>query len=98
MSYNAQAALSQDGDFRNRVAACAAVEVDTPDHPTAWADRYLWDIAAAPGFADAYASALANEVPRPGADESVISDAMILSAVQAQIAALDEPVAQPADG
>lgn len=83
MSYNAQAALSQDGDFRNRIAACAAVEVDLDMQATAWADAHIWEIAAAPGFADAYASALAAEVPRPGADESVISDAQILSAVQA---------------
>jgi hypothetical protein len=94
MSYNSQAALSQDGDFRNRIAACAAVETDNDIQATAWADAHIWEIAAAPGFADAYASALAAEVPRPGADESVITDAMILSAVQAIVA---EQAATPTD-
>jgi hypothetical protein len=40
-------------------------------------------MAAAPGFADAYASAVAGGVPAPGRDPSVISDAQILSAIQA---------------
>jgi hypothetical protein len=83
MSYNAQAQLSVDPDFLNRVAACAAVEVDTDMQPTAWAYENVWRISAAPGFADKYASALAGEVEHPGADESVISDGEILSAVQA---------------
>jgi len=96
VSYNSQSQLSQDGDFRNRIAACAAVEIDTDQQATAWADAHIWEIAAAPGFADAYASALAAEIPRPGADESVISDAMILSAVQALPPDdVDEPAPAP---
>lgn len=85
MAYSDQALLSQDTDFIYRISACAAVEIQLtpPEQPTQWATENVWYIAAAPGFADAYAYALANEIHRPGNDPAVISDAMILSAVQA---------------
>jgi hypothetical protein len=85
VSYSSQAALSGDTDFINRVSASAAVEVPQPEHPVTWAREHIWRIAAAPGFADAYESALVAGVPRPGNDPSVISDAQILSAVQAEL-------------
>jgi len=86
MAYSDQALLSADIDFINRLAACAAVEVDLGEQqPVNWSVENVWFIAAAPGFADAYASAIASGVQRPGNDPSVISDAMILSAVQAHI-------------
>lgn len=83
MAYSDQALLSNDADFAQRIAACAAVEIDLGDvHPVTWAAANQWTIAAAPGFADKYASALAAGVPRPGWDPAVISDGDILSAVQ----------------
>ena len=85
MAYMEQATLSRDGDFNQRIAACAVVEVDLDgQRPARLGDRHQWEIAASPGFADAYASAVAGGVERPGADPSVISDAQILSAIQAQ--------------
>src|SRR5262245_22860724 len=85
MSYSAQALLSQDGDFINRVSACAAVETDKSQYPKRWAEENIWWIAAAPGFADQYEYALNSQPPnpRPGDDPAVITDAQILSAVQA---------------
>lgn len=85
MAYFDQALLSKDQDFIERVGACAAVEIDMGGtmQPLAWASDHVWEIAAAPGFADAYASAIAANVPNPGRDPAVISDAQILSAVQA---------------
>ena len=83
MGYYEQSELSQDQDFYNRIAASAAVEI-ADEQPTVWAANHQWAIAAAPGFADAYSSALAGGVPNPGRDPSVISDAQILSAVQAE--------------
>lgn len=84
MAYMDQAQLSQDRDFQQRLAACGATEneLDGVD-ALSWATAHQWEVAAAPGFADAYASALAAGVEHPGADPSVISDAQILSAVQA---------------
>ena len=86
MAYSDQALLSVDQDFVNRLAACAAVEVPDIDPnvgPVGWAVRSSWQIAAAPGFADDYASAIAAGVERPGNDQSVISDDELRSAVQA---------------
>lgn len=84
MAYSDQALLSMDQDFTLRLAACGASEgVTGDDQATLWAANNVWEIAAAPGFADAYASALAANVGRPGWDPAVISDAQILSAVQA---------------
>lgn len=89
MAYSDQALLSRDQDFIDRLSACAAVEVVlTPGlPPDQWARSNVWEIAASPGFADAYASALAGGVPRPGNDPAVISDEQLLAAVQANIAA-----------
>jgi hypothetical protein len=83
MSYSAQAQLANDSMFRDRVAACAAVEVPPSHQPVQWALDHIWWIAAAPGFADSYEYALNTEVPNPGNDPAVITDAQILGAVQA---------------
>lgn len=86
MSYNSQAQLSNDSDFLARTSAAAAVEVPKTHQPQQWALDHIWWIAASPGFADAYESALAGDVDRPGMDPSVISDTQILAAVQALLA------------
>ena len=82
MSYFDVATMAKDGDLRERIAACAATEGVTSPHPTAWADGHQWQLAAAPGWADAYAYAVLSGNERPGRDEAVITDGMILSAVQ----------------
>lgn len=83
MAYSDQALLSNDSDFLQRIAACAAIEIDLGEtHPVTWGANHQWQIAASPGFGDKYASALAAGVPRPGNDPAVISDGDILSAVQ----------------
>ena len=83
MSYSSQAALSADFDFLVRVAACAQQEITLNGIPAVqWAGENIWEVAAAPGFADKYEYALATGVPRPGNDSTVISDADILSVVQ----------------
>lgn len=87
MSYASQALLSADGHFRSRVASCYAVEQPTSAvHPTVWADQNQWQLAAAPGFADAYQYALDTGVVDPGNDPAVITDQQILAAVQARLA------------
>ena len=83
MSYQAQATLSYDGEFINRVAACAAEEIPKTHKPQVWAADHIWWIAAAPGFSESYGYALETGVEHPGADPAVITDAQILGAVQA---------------
>ena len=97
MAYYDVSLLAVDQDFRARIAACASTEgLPEKMHPIYFADQFQWEIAGAPGFGDAYASALAADVERPGADPSVISDAQILSVVQPIIAELDvEDVPEP---
>jgi hypothetical protein len=82
MAYWDLTILAQDTEFSARVAACYQTETGTADDPNVWAYQHAWRIAAAPGFSDAYASAVESGVPNPGRDPAVISDAQILSAVQ----------------
>ena len=80
-----QATLSQDQDFYLRIAACAENDVDLGDQlATTWAAYHQWAVAAAPGFADAYAYAVANGVENPGRDPAVITDEQIVAAVVAE--------------
>ena len=81
MAYSDIALLSADNDFIMRTRAAVSAEGETD--PVAWSNEHAWQMAGQPGFGDAYASALASGVERPGNDQSVISDPMILSAVQA---------------
>lgn len=85
MAYSDVAALMADGDFGLRTQACVAIEATQAEvdvDPGTWQATHAWEMAAQPGFGEAYASALAGGVERPGNDQSVISDAQILSAVQ----------------
>lgn len=77
--------LANDNDFRARVSSCFVDETDM-GNPNPWVADNILAIASAPGFGDAYASAVLNGVAFPGRDQSVISDLQILSAVQARLA------------
>jgi hypothetical protein len=87
--------LAQDGDFINRVSACAAVEVPHTYQPVQWTRDHIWWVAASPGFADAYEYALNVDPPveRPGNDPAVITDAQILASVQAIVTEENPPQA-----
>jgi len=93
MGYFEVSQLAADTDFLNRVAACYAAETPLGEgvEPPLWATEHSWDMASAPGFGDAYASAVAGGIERPGANPSVITDAQILSAVQAIMIAETPP-------
>jgi hypothetical protein len=84
MSYNTQACLARDGDLLLRAAACAATEGIL--EPETWAWKRQWQFSAQPGWDEAYSYAISASVENPGAQENVITDSMILSAVQAIIA------------
>jgi len=80
MSYLSVSKCVDDVDLSNRVRACFADEGgDAAQVPPA----LFWAVATADDIEAAYASAIAANHPRPGADEAVITDAMILGVVQA---------------
>ena len=81
MAYEDVSKLAHDGNLRERLIAAAALE-GIPD-PEQWVDAHRWEIAAQPGWADAYASAVESHIDLPGLRPGVIGDDMILSAVQA---------------
>lgn len=81
MAYWDIAQMSVDLDLTSRVAASASQE-SIPD-PRDWAGNNMLTLAASPGWGEAWASAVAAGNALPGRDAAVITDGMILSAVQA---------------
>lgn len=80
MSYLSQATLVDDLDLRRRIIACAAIT--GVGEAEFWAHQNRWRFAVQPGWEDAYATALEQDIASPGSDPDVITDAMILTAVQ----------------
>jgi hypothetical protein len=80
MSYLTISTIAEDPVMRRRTAACAAVE-GVPD-PEGWAYLNSLLLAAEPGWSEAWESAVAGGNPDPGGDGAVITDTMVLSAVQ----------------
>jgi hypothetical protein len=81
VSFNTINQAANDQALIGRVTACLASEGSTNPTGDVWA--YIWDVASAADVEAAYASALAAGNDNPGGDETVITDQMILSAVQA---------------
>jgi hypothetical protein len=81
MSYATINRCANDPAFQGRITAAAAAEGAAA--PSITAGSLIWPVAAASDIEAAYASALAADNPDPGGDEAVITDQMILSAVQA---------------
>jgi hypothetical protein len=101
MSYLTQDAIANNRFMLARVAQAAAEEDITSD-PDRWAYDNRRDWASAPGWSDAWESALvshpddgdpATPAYDPGADEGVITDSMILSQVQSMTALPGLPTA-----
>lgn len=85
MSYSTINICAHDQAFIGRVTAACAQEGANPPNPAA--SEVIWPVSSAADIEAAYASALAANNPDPGGDESVITDQMILSAVQAHLPA-----------
>jgi hypothetical protein len=88
MTYLVQNEIANNQTMLNRVASCAAQEgVPMEADVWSWQQRLTW--AAAPGWDAAWESARAGHPDDPdfdpGADEAVITDAMILAAVQPMV-------------
>lgn len=82
MSYKVIADVADSAALARREAACAAQELNTTD-AAGWVRMYGLVLAAQPGWADAWAYAEASHPGEDhGDDEAVITDGMILSAVQ----------------
>ena len=96
MAYIDVATLTTDNDFRSRTTACYVTENPSDNAPVSWTNDHIWQMASSPGFGDAYAYALLSGVQYPGRDPSVISDPMILSAVQAIRSQIEPPIAPEA--
>ena len=79
------ARIADDAAFRARAAACAATQT-VPD-PQQFVNAHALTLAASPGFGAAWDSAVEGGIANPGSDPAVISDQMILAAVQALLAA-----------
>ena len=81
MAYADIADMAKDQQLQERIIACAATE--DKDNPSLWVAARVWSLVGSPGWGDAYAYARAAGNAQPGRDGAVITDPMILSAVQA---------------
>ncbi len=91
MAYNDVVQIAQDEAIYERIVAASAAERVT--NPVQWARENVWHLAASPGWADAWAyakdTATVNVNPNTGERDDVITDQMILSAVQQRITELN---------
>jgi len=85
MAYWDIAEMARDDDLTARTVACAAQEL--PGDPYQWVAENGIRLCGQPGWADAWASAVAAGNENPGRDPAVITDGMVLSGVQALSAA-----------
>ena len=93
MSYSSIALMAEDNDLRLRIKACASKEGDRDGQ--AWVTQNIWLLTSTPGWDEAWDSALQVGIGRPGNMPNVISDYMILVAVQTLKAAQAPPVTPP---
>lgn len=81
MTYTTLADMGADFRLSRRCVAAAADEGEAD--PVGWQQQHLWQLVTAPGWVEAWDSALAAGNPDPGAADDVITDPMILTQVQA---------------
>jgi hypothetical protein len=97
MTYLTVAAMMDNDSLMRREYAAAAKEgIDPPEH---WQYEHRWKLASQPGWDAAWDSALAAHPDDPdydpGADQGVITDGMILSAIQGLVTAENPPEPEP---
>jgi hypothetical protein len=93
MTYNTIATMAEDYALNRRIVAAVAEE--DLSNPTYWTSLWHWTVVSQPGWAAAWESAVASGVTDPGYNETVITDGMILSAVQYVISLHPEPDTEP---
>lgn len=84
-TYRDIADVAESASLRRREAAAAAQQ-HAPGDPETWAYENRLLLASQPGWGAAWASAVASGIPDPGDDPGVITDGMILAAVQELLA------------
>jgi hypothetical protein len=85
MSYTTINKCANDPEFQGRLQACAAQE--GAESPLMAMSSLMWPVSCATDIEAAYESAVLAGNEHPGSDPSVITDQMILSAVQANLPA-----------
>lgn len=80
LTFRIQAAVVQEA-WNNSTNSTTSFAKDVQISPGN-AMRLYWPVCISSDIEAAYASAIASDNPNPGGDESVITDEMILSAVQ----------------
>jgi hypothetical protein len=81
MSYTTINTSANDPELQGRVTAACAQEGET-GNPQSQMFGLIWWVCTRADVEAAYASALVGGNPHPGADDTVVTDNMILSAVQ----------------
>ena len=87
MSYNDVVEMKNSPRLKERTIAAAATQ-EGISNPEGAVDNYWWKIVASPGWSEAWAyyrTANPEDESDVGANSGVITDGMILSAVQAVI-------------
>jgi hypothetical protein len=86
--YSTIATMTRDYWLLQRLTAAAAQE-GKPKPYEGWVEAHKWELASTPGWAEAWESAVAAGLPVPGSgvpsigdEPGVITDGMILAAVQ----------------
>lgn len=86
MSYNDVRTMAKDIYLVERIAACVAGQGQPLNMgPLDWAWTNNWTICASSGWDASWESGTAAGIQNLGANEGVITDAMILTAVQTQL-------------
>lgn len=84
MAYQSVVEMASSQSLLARIVAAAAGEGQT--EPLAWAQARIWQVVSSPGWGEAWdygtSTATDEQNPDTGMRPGVISDAMILSAVQ----------------
>jgi hypothetical protein len=93
VTYNIVVTMVASTSLTTRCAAAASGE--GVQVPLVWAQENAWELASSPGWSEAWKSALdgmtVNVNPDTGIRDDVITDGMILSAVQTLLAAEAPP-------
>lgn len=98
MTYLSQSAIAGDASVQKRVMQAAAengIATDAGMSPESWALEWKQVWASAPGWDEAWDSALAAGIPDPGSDPTVITDAMINAQVQSMMPFTSIPSHRP---